>query len=452
MRSAITLVNPPASLSPDELAERTLERRAVEAAIWGMPIVSVDAMRQAFLHEGKYGDILYLSRPADWKLQITTPNASSLYVYFNFNLKDGPVVVDCPAAVGAGLFGTMLDAWQVPLVDVGPEGDDEGNGGTYLLLPPDHSGTIPIGYFAVQSQTYNGYAVFRAIPNTQADADVAKAISLVKQLRVYPLTAADRPHRQRHIDISGKLFDGIVRYDETFYQSLATMVAEEPVQTRDLVMMGQLHSLGITKDRPFKPNHRMKSILRRALAEAHATFIEWTRTIEPYWPGSQWGMHGHLAPETHFSFQTSDRLALDERGALYFFGCAPPKVLGLATFYLSCAKDSRGEPLVGGKTYRLRIPPNPPVKQYWAVTVYDLTTAGFIYNSPTLCIDSYKPNTRRNSDGSVDIFFTPKMPRGRENNWICTPPRGEWVAMFRFYGPKKAVIEKTWVLPDIDPV
>jgi hypothetical protein len=42
----------------------------------------------------KHGDIAYLSKPADWKLQITTPNSSSLYVYFNFNLKDGPIVLE----------------------------------------------------------------------------------------------------------------------------------------------------------------------------------------------------------------------------------------------------------------------------------------------------------------------------------------------------------------------
>ena len=163
-------------------------------------------------------------------------------------------------------------------------------------------------------------------------------------------------------------------------------------------------------------------------------------------------MHGHLASQTHFSFQTEDRLAIDERGALYFFGCAPPKVLGAATFYLSSAKDSSGEPLVGGRTYRLHIPPDPPVKQYWAVTVYDLTTAGFIHNSPTLCVDSYNLNTERNADGSVDIDFSTTMPPGRENNWIHTAARGEWIAMFRFYGPRKAVFEKTWVLPNIEQV
>src|SRR5271163_3346474 len=107
-----------------ELAKRTLQRRAVEAVIWGMPIVSVDAMRQAFFRDAgaKYGDIIYFSKPSDWKFQFTTPNASTRYVYFNFNLKNGPVVLEVPPTVGAGLFGSLLDAWQKPLADVGPEG------------------------------------------------------------------------------------------------------------------------------------------------------------------------------------------------------------------------------------------------------------------------------------------------------------------------------------------
>jgi hypothetical protein len=449
MRNTLTFLGRSSSLSIEELTERTMERRAVEAAIWGMPIVSFDAMRQAFLHEAKYGDILYFSHPADWKFQITTPNASSLYVYFNFNLKDGPLVLEFPAAVGAGLFGTILDAWQIPLADVGPEGDDKGSGGKYLLMPPDYEGAPPKGYLPVRSHTYNGYAVFRAIPVTQSDADVAKAVSLVKQLRLYPLAGND-PVRQRHIDISGKLFDAIVRYDETFYDSLAQMINEEPVQARDLAIMGQLHSLGIEKGKPFKPATALRSILREAVAEAHAIFMECTRNIEPYWPRSQWGVHSRSALETHFTFLTADRLEIDERGAIFFFGCAPPKALGPATFYLSTAKDSKGDALAGGKTYQLHVPANPPVKQYWAVTVYDLASAGFLLNSPTLCIDSYKPKTERNADGSVDVYFGPKLPRGKENNWVYTGARGEWVAMFRFYGPKKALFEKTWVLPNIE--
>jgi hypothetical protein len=164
------------SFSSTELTERTTYRRAVEAAIWGMPIVSVDAMRQAFFRDAgaKYGDILYFSKPANWRFLVTTPNASSLYVYFNFNLKEGPVVLEFPAAVGAGLFGSILDTWQVPLADVGPEGEDLGKGARYLLMPPRFKDDVPAGYLPVRSAIYSGYAAFRTIPKTRSDDDAAK--------------------------------------------------------------------------------------------------------------------------------------------------------------------------------------------------------------------------------------------------------------------------------------
>src|SRR5262245_44086821 len=125
--------------SAHDLARRTVERRAVEAVIWGMPLVNTDAMRQAYFRDigAKYNDICYFSKPADWRFQVTTPNASTNYVYFNFNLKEGPLVLDVPPTVGAGLLGVVVDAWDAGQADVGPAGEDQGKGGKYLLVPPD---------------------------------------------------------------------------------------------------------------------------------------------------------------------------------------------------------------------------------------------------------------------------------------------------------------------------
>src|SRR6478672_6714660 len=124
------------NFSSEDLARRTIERRAVEAVIWGMPLVNTDAMRQAYFRDvgAKYSDICYFSTPADWHFQVTTPNASTNYVYFNFNLKDGPVVVEIPAAVGAGLLGSMVDAWDVTIAGVGPADENKGKAAKYLLL------------------------------------------------------------------------------------------------------------------------------------------------------------------------------------------------------------------------------------------------------------------------------------------------------------------------------
>jgi hypothetical protein len=440
-----------------ELEQRTIVRRAVEATIWGMPIASVDAMREAFFRDAgaKYDDILYFSKPADWKFQTTTPNASSLYVYFNFNTKEGPVVLEFPAAVGAGLFGTLLDAWQTPLVDVGPKGEDEGKGGKYLLLPPDFKGEVPAGYISVRAATYNGYALFRAIPATQSEVDVAKAIALVKQERLYPLSKAANPPEQRFIDIADKPFDGIVSYDESFFVRLARMVSEEPVQQRDLVMMGQLRSLGIEKGKEFRPNQATQVVLRSAVQEAHAGFVKALLDgSEPWWPGVQWGLSDTLgfATKTGFSFQTADYLDIDARAPIYFLAYAVPAKLGAASFYLVSYRDVAGQPLEGGTAYRLRIPPNVPAQQFWAVTIYDLETAGFIRESSRVGVDSYDQKMRRNVDGSVDVYFGPAVPAGQETNWVSTVPGKGWLAMFRFYGPNKSLFDKTWKLPDIEKV
>jgi hypothetical protein len=268
---------------------------------------------------------VYFSKPADWRFQFTTPNASTHYVYFNFNLKDGPVVLDVPPAVGAGFFGSLVDAWEVPLTDVGASGDDKGKGGKNLLVPPNFKQDIPAGYFPVHFQTVNGYALLRAIPAGSSGADRDRAIALVKKLRLYSLALSANPPRQNYIDVSGKLLDGVVAFDETFYERLAKMVNEEPVLTRDLEAMGQIRSIGIEKGKQFKPDDATKAVLRQAATEAPEGFMIAVRGGEPWWPASQWKLPESIGTKTGFSFLTDDALYIDNRGMIFFLAFAAPK-------------------------------------------------------------------------------------------------------------------------------
>src|SRR5712671_3006828 len=299
------------NFSPEDLARRTIERRAVEAAIWGMPLVNTDAMRQAYFRDvgAKYNDICFFSKPADWRFQVTTPNASTNYVYFNFNLKDGPVVLEIPAAVGAGLLGSVIDAWDVTTVGVGPEDENKGQAAKYLLLPPGFKGDVPSGYIAMRFPTYNGYSLLRAIPAGSTEADVAAALALVKKLRVYPLAQAANPPEQRFIDIHGKTFDGVAAFDERFFENLNRMVQEETVQPRDMLMMGMLKSIGIEKGKDFKPTAATQSILKSAAQEAQAHFIELlTSYSQPWWPDRNWSPPDPKGVKTGFTYQIDDTL------------------------------------------------------------------------------------------------------------------------------------------------
>jgi hypothetical protein len=355
----LTITASAQNFSANDLTRRSIERRAVEAAIWGMPLVNTDAMRQAYFRDvgAKYNDICYFSKPQNWKFQVTTPNASTNYIYFNYNLKDGPAVVEIPAAVDAGLLGSMVDAWDEPMADIGPAGDDQGKGGKYLLLPPDFKGETPPGYFALRYPTYNCYALYRAIRNGTTDADAAAALALVKKLGFYPLAQVANPPEQRFIDIYGKTFDGIANFDETFYESLNRMVQEEPVLPRDVTIMGMLKSIGIEKGKDFKSDAATQSILKSAAQEAQARFIDLlTSYSQPWWPDRNWSPPDPKGVKTGFTYLIGDALDVDARGYANFAAFALPKKTGTSLVYLFTFRDSRGERLSGERTSNVVFP------------------------------------------------------------------------------------------------
>ena len=172
-----------------------LNRRAIEAINWGMPAVNLDLMLQAGVNAGaRPNQIVYWSRLPDWKIQTLTPNPDVIYLKPFFNTKDvGPMVLEIPPAEGGTITGTIMDAWQAALEDVGPAGVDKGKGGKYLILPPGYTGEAPDGYIVLPSMTYQGYALLRSILQSGSDADVAKAVAYAKRIKLYPLSQAANP-------------------------------------------------------------------------------------------------------------------------------------------------------------------------------------------------------------------------------------------------------------------
>jgi hypothetical protein len=449
---------PAQPFSPADLTRRTIERRAVEAAIWGMPLVNFDAMRQAYFRDAgaQYNDVMYWSKPSDWKNQTTTPNHSTNYVMFFMNLQDGPVVVDIPAAEQEALYGTLIDSWTIPLLNVGNTGEDKGKGGKYLLLPAGSQEAPPAGYIPVQYATYNAHSLLRVITKSHSQEDLDKGIAYLRRLKIYPLASAASPPPTRFIDIADKPYEAVPVFDDTFYVSLARMVAEEPVLERDMTIMGQLRSLDIGKGVTFKPDAQRNAILKGAAAEAHAYLMEGYATNGDLWWEAQrkWRSLAPLAMahSTKLSFIEPGRgVQIDERAYAWFamFGPVvppPPQV------YMKTYETGSGERLSGGHTYRLRVPAHVPASQFWAIDVYDASTGAFIREAPAVGLDSYNQNLQKNPDGTVDLYFAPTPPAGQEGNWVTTTDGKPFFVMFRIYGPQKPIADKSWVLNDIERV
>lgn len=443
------------NLSPDDLARRVFERRAIEAAIWGMPAVSMAGVRKSLAGIGAdYNQVVYFSKPLEARHEFLTANNQTPYVLSVLDLHDGPVVLDVPpASAKVALFGSAIDSWQVPLADVGPTGDDGGKGGKYLFLPPGYVVAPPAGHYVVPSPTYFVHVALRPIIGKDGTLDDAVAYS--KTLKIYLLEQADNP-QTRYVDAYPQPWKTLPVYDLTFFKDLAAVVTDEPEQDKDAVMLGALDSIGIRKGRPFGPTGETAQGFAKAAADAYAEMQ--TYFVTPglgqirYWRDRQWS-GPHLTEKEDFNFLVDGKLLIDERaGGFAFWATWLPRKLGAASAYLNGLRDSAGELFSGEKTYRLRVPANTPVHDFWSVIVYSMKTKSMIPNPENrVGLSSYDASKMEmNADGSVDIYFGPQAPAGRQANWL---PTGEdFFLIFRLYGPEKAFFDKIWKLPDVEPV
>src|ERR1700739_4085944 len=120
-----------------------------------MPAVNYDAMYQALVRDAHGGSnqIVYWSRLLDWKNQTLTPNPDTIYLMPFIDTTDGPIVLEIPPADEGSITGSIDDAWQCAIEDVGPVGVDAGTGGKYLILPPNYQGQVPDGYLGMPANT-----------------------------------------------------------------------------------------------------------------------------------------------------------------------------------------------------------------------------------------------------------------------------------------------------------
>jgi hypothetical protein len=445
------------TFSADDLVRRTIERRAIEAVIWGMPLVNYDLMYQAMVREakGEFNQIVYWSRLPSWKNQTLTPNPDSLYIMPFFNTKEaGPVVLEIPPANGGRIVGSIDDSWQGAIEDVGPAGFDKGKGGRYLILPPGYKQKVPEGYFPMQAMTYQSYALLRSILKSTSDADVAMALEYGKQIKVYPLSQAAGAPKTKWNDAVDIVFDATIPYDLRFFQSLDRMVQYEPWLERDKAMIDPLRSIGIEKGKPFAPDAKTQEILQASLKEARAWIDANYENVfaQPFHEGAHWAMPAskELIEGLMSNFARPDSYPVDARGLAYSYAFFSAKHLGEGQYYLMTIKDQDGCRLNGGITYRLKVPANAPVSLYWSATVYDGRTHAFIRGAPRQSRSSQNPNLKKNADGSVDVYFSAKAPAGMEYNWVPTNTDERFEVLFRLYGPEKPFFDRVWKLPDIE--
>jgi hypothetical protein len=428
-------------------------RRAFEIVLWSIPAVELYGFYRGIKAVGGGPNVVIAwSKLATSKAELLTANNTTPYIFAMTDLRQGPVVIDVPAATDkASLYGQIVDHWQMTIADVGPIGEDKGKGGKYLLLPPGYDGKIPEGYFVLNSPSYRVYFVFRSIRGKGASVEDAYAYAKTMQMHYL-----DDPAPTQFIDPSDMRFPSLARFDERWFEDLYEIFTVEEIDPQDKIMNYYLYTLGIERGKPFKPDEETIKAMRQAAIDAYhylhhrATYAEEARV---YWSDRHW--LNILVPDKNglFSFVYDDMIDIDRRAEMRYLGTFYPRGLPKtpATMYLYTFVDKNGKPIESGKTYKLTVPADVPVKQFWALIVYDMETMAFIYTREgKIGISSYDvPNLTKNDDGSVTLYFGPFAPDGLEDNWIPTSCKTPFPVM-RFYGPEDAFLEKKWALPDVE--
>lgn len=330
---------------------------------------------------------------------------------------------------------------------MGYAGLDKGQGGRYLYLPPGYGGEVPDGYFAYRPPTYTNWVVLRALGG----------VPDLKKTRIYPLAEAAAPPDNRWVSGNTE-FNTTHSNDFTFYEEVNELVQEEPVEALDAERAWQLAAIGIVHRQPFAPNERTRTMLGQA-AQIGAGMARALGYVPRDPQATLYGTWKHAFVGGSSEFERAGARLLDARSQFHYLGAgitpamARPQV-GAGSVYAYTVHDANSHILDGGRTYRLHVDPDPPVKDFWAVNLYDTQTRSMLQVPSTIqpALTSTSGTLLPNADGSHDLYFGPTAPHSREANWIEKIPGKSWVAAFRLYGPLQPWFDQSWKLNEFEPI
>ena len=241
-------------------------QRGVQAYLDSIQIASMYGMRKGILEFGPANrTALLFETLMDSKALWLTPNTTSIYMTSWLELKDEPMVIETPPNV----LGIIDDHWFNYVADFGNAGPDKGRGGKFLILPPGYDGQVPEGYFVARTNTYGNWVIWRGF---QENGDTAPAVVTTKKLfRIYPISQKANPPKMNFVNVSGVFNNTIHRMDYGIFEEINEVVQAEPSEGQDPELLGLLASIGIKRGVPFKPNTRMKKILKEAADVGAAT-------------------------------------------------------------------------------------------------------------------------------------------------------------------------------------
>ena len=421
----------PTAETSEILFENRTFYRGIEVINQHTFAASLQRMRQGYADfgAGRPNQVMLTNDLMRPNHEFLTANSEVAYAFTFLDLKtDGPTVVEAPA----GMLGILDDMWMRHIGDIGAFGPDKGQGGKFLVIPPGYEGEIPEGYHVFHSRTYGVWMPLRSFIG---DGGIDEAAARYDVLKIYPLADAANPAPTELIPMNNDVVLTVHSENYELLEEIGHLVEMEHPDALSSDQKFLLASIGMEFGKPFSPDARTRKVLEEAgkvgAAQLRANMWDFRgkgrEIYGRWWTPFVGGVHT-FDPDNFLSY---DGMALF---SAYATGVTPAmivKTVGAGSQYLCTATDSNGQYLDGAMNYKLTVPANVPVNNFWSMVVYDSENRSMMQTEQEFPSINSNGDPDMNADGTVDIYFGPEAPAGKENNWIQTLPDKGWSGIFR---------------------
>jgi hypothetical protein len=318
--------------------------------------------------------------------------------------------------------------------------------GFYLMVGPNWKGETPAGITAVvRSSTSLAFVVPRIFVDDTAE-DKKAVQPLISQVVYYPLSEFDGKMKTKdwsklpHFPAPKRTGKGEASWvnPETFFGELPAVMKSVPPLPGEEALYNWIGSVleAAAKD------PKIMQTLKETAVEAERTMIH---------PFLQWRYNGRAAgngwnsPVNNAQWGT-DYLNRTATAKSNMYDNRPDE-----TKYIYTDNDNQGKQLIGQNSYVITFAKGqvPPVKGFWSLTLYNDVHLFHPNALQRFSLGTKNKNLKYNADGSLTLYAGAKSPgKDKESNWLPAP-NGTFSLYIRAYWADKAILDGTWLPPQI---
>lgn len=432
---------------------------AVEAYVYGYPMVLMEVTRQVLTNAGEGGPARGQGAPSNqFSHDLAFPDASftdavradadTLNSSMFFDVSKEPVVIDVPDSGGRYYSLSMLDMWTDVFASPGMRTSGT-RPQTYALTGPGWKGKLPKGVSEIKAPTATGWIIGRTETNGKADYESVHRFQ--NGLKAAPMSKWGQAYTppkgsfDKKVEMGPPMEQVQKMTAASFFATFAELMKANPPHANDYPIIQRMARIGLVPGQSFdvaSAQPEVKAALEDAVASGQKRIMAYLMNSAMQVNG--WTIDGNPIGTYGTAYLKRAAIAYMELGASVVEDTISP----------TAHTQADGSPFDSGVNYVLHFAKGqiPPVNAFWSLGMYD--DRQFFADNP---MDRYAIGNRDalkfNPDGSLDLYLQRESPGpDRESNWLPTPKSGGFSMNLRLYWPKPAALEGTWTPPPVKRV